>query len=82
MIGGGHYVTYTPQAGWVDTPVVDGLGNYYYTHAASVTTDSAIRFICSDIPIGETQRRATLLPAVINCYRKRIRMGPGRHHDK
>jgi hypothetical protein len=67
-----HYVTYTSQSGWVDTILVDGPGNYYYTHDPSLTTDSSDQIYL----FGHSDWRNSVpctasYPAAINCYVKK-----------
>ncbi len=67
-----HYVTYTQPTGWVDTIVVDGLGNYYFTHDPSLTTDDADQIYL----FGHTDWRNSSpctysYPAAVNCFMKK-----------
>jgi hypothetical protein len=72
-----HYVTSTSGASWVDTLLIDGLGQYYYTHDPSLTTDSSNRIYLFGHSDWRNSAPCTAsYPAVINCYVKKNPNGP------
>jgi hypothetical protein len=71
--GRAHYVTYTPQTGWVDTKVysiVNGVHYFYLTHGPSVTTDSSDQIYLFGHSKWNDLAPCTPTDNAINCYLK------------
>ncbi len=69
--GRAHYVTYTPQTGWVDTKVysvINGVHYFYLTHDPSLTTDTNNQIYL--FGHGMYDDPAPCTSSTINCYLK------------
>ena len=71
--GRAHYVTYTPQTGWIDTKVysvVNGVHYFYLTHDPSLTTDSSDQIYLLGHSMWNNLSPCTPTDNTINCYLK------------
>lgn len=66
-----HYVKYTPQSSWIDTTLIDGNSNYYFTHDPSITIDAGDQiYLFGHSDWRNSSPCTPAYPAAINCYMK------------